>query len=62
MEIFGNSCLPTFFFYYLWQRISIKTITMKWIKFFLISVPLALILLTTANTYFEIKRLIKWVK
>jgi hypothetical protein len=41
---------------------NMKTITMKYIKFFLISVPLALILLTTVNTYFEIKRLIKWVK
>lgn len=35
---------------------------MKYIKFYLISVPLAIILLTTAYTYFEIKRFIKWVK
>jgi hypothetical protein len=29
---------------------------MKYIKFFFISVPLALILITTANLYFEFKR------
>ena len=38
---------------------NMKTITMKWIKFFLISVPLAFILIATANIYFEIKR---WIK
>jgi hypothetical protein len=31
---------------------------MKWIKFFFISVPLACLLYTTANLYFELKRLI----
>jgi len=31
------------------------------IFFFLVSVPLAVLLLLTANIYFEIKRLIKWL-
>jgi hypothetical protein len=41
---------------------NIKTTTMKWIKFFFFSVPLACILYVTAHTYFEFKRLIKWLK